>query len=81
MDHTNGQTQRELEIGGSGRGKRIRGLIGYLLLIAAVAGLLVFLFVRFTGSMRLAVVLVAFMMAYMLVMGYLASRRPGDRDI
>ncbi len=81
MEHSNGQHPRELEIGGSGQGKRLRGLIGYLILVLAVASLLVYLFVRFTGSMRLAVVLVAFMMTYMIVMGWLASRRPDDRDI
>ena len=81
MEPTNGQHHRELEIGDSGRSKRIRGLIGYLLLFVAVAGLLVYLFIQFTGSMKLAVVLVAFMLTYMIVMGWLASRRADEREL
>lgn len=71
---------RELEIPDAGRGRWLRGLIWYFILIVTVASLLAYLFVRFTGSMRLAIVLVAFMLTYMGVMGWLASRKPGERN-
>jgi hypothetical protein len=61
-------------------GKRWRGWIGYLLLVAAVAWALIYLFVKFTGSLLLAIVLVAFMMTYMGIMGWLAVRKGNDRD-
>jgi hypothetical protein len=80
MNESNHQPERELEIEGGGRVKRMRGLIAYLLLFVGVGGLLVFLFMRFTGSLYLAIVLVTFMMTYMVVMGWLAARRPEDRD-
>ena len=79
MDHKNGQHIDGLEID-TARGKRWRGLVGYVLLFAGVGALLIYLFIRFTGSMRLAVVLVGFMMTYMITAGWLASRRPDDRE-
>ena len=57
------------------RSKRWRGLAIWVFLVIFVGTLLGTLFMRFTGSMRLAIVLVAFMMAYMGVMGWLASRK------
>ena len=79
MDQKNGQYIEGLEID-TARGKRWRGLVGYVLLFLGVGALLVYLFLRFTGSMRLAVVLVGFMMTYMIIAGWLASRQPDDRD-
>lgn len=72
---------RYLDIAPLGEGRRLRGLIGYVLLVLAVASLLVYLFVRFTGSTRLAIVLVGFMLTYMLVMGWIASRKEDDRNL
>ena len=46
----------------------------YAVLMVVVGGAVVALFHRFTGSLWLAVALVGFMMAYMLVMGWLTSR-------
>jgi hypothetical protein len=82
-DHpgNNGHRRQELEIPAVGQGRWLRGLIWYLILVAGVASLLVYLFVRFTGSLRLAVLLVAFMLGYMGVMGWLASRRADERDV
>jgi hypothetical protein len=71
---TNGRHLGFLEID-TGQSKRWRGLVGWVLLVVLVASLLVALFIQFTGSMRLAIVLVAFMMTYMGVMGWLASRK------
>ncbi|HEV7301006.1 MAG TPA: hypothetical protein VGN72_16685 [Tepidisphaeraceae bacterium] len=55
--------------------KRWRGLAIWVILVVFVGTLLGTLFMRFTGSMRLAILLVAFMMTYMGVMGWLASRK------
>jgi hypothetical protein len=63
-----------IEIGGPGRSQRWIGLLTYALMLAGVCAILVFLFVRFTGSMRLAIGLVLFMVSYMLLMGWWASR-------
>jgi len=63
-----------MEIGGAGRRSRIIGGISYVLLFAAVCAVLVALFVRFTGNMRLAILLVLFMVSYMVLMGWWASR-------
>ena len=71
--HANGDGSY-MEIGGAGRRSRIIGGIAYVLLFAAVCTILVMLFVRFTGSMRLAIVLVLFMVSYMILMGWWASR-------
>jgi|tagenome__1003787_1003787.scaffolds.fasta_scaffold20083162_2 hypothetical protein len=66
-----------IEIGGLSQTRRWVGFLTYALLIAGVCTVLVVLFVRFTGSMRLALVLVVFMVSYMLLMGWWASR--GDQ--
>jgi hypothetical protein len=75
---TNGRHLEFLEID-TGQAKRWKGWLGWGLIVLLVASLLVVLFVRFTGSMRLAVVLVGFMMAYMGVMGWIASSK-ADRE-
>ena len=62
----------ELEID-TARGRRWRGVAAYLLLFAAVAGLLVFAFVQFTASLAIAIFLVAFMLGHMLLMARLAT--------
>jgi len=66
-----------IEIGGPSQAQRWMGFLTYALLVAGVCAVLVVLFVRFTGSMRLALVLVVFMVSYMLLMGWWASR--GDQ--
>ena len=68
-----GNGERFMEIGGPGR-VNIVGLLSYALLFAGACGVLVLLFVRFTGSMRLALALVVFMVSYMALMGWWASR-------
>lgn len=70
----------EIELG---RGKRWWGMIGYVLFVLVVAGAFTAVFVRFTGSIAVAVGVVAFMLVYMVVMGALASRnlrRTRDED-
>ena len=69
----------ELEIT-IGRGRRIFGWIGFLLLVLAISTAIVVLFARFTGSMLLAIVLVLFMLSYMTLMGIWASRNTDRRD-
>jgi hypothetical protein len=56
------------------RKKRWMGQLFFVLFFAAAAVVLVALFARFTGSMRYALALVAFMLTYMLIMGYLAGK-------
>jgi hypothetical protein len=63
-----------------GSGRKWAGLIGYAMFFLAVCGVLVMLFVRFTSSLRLAVGLVAFLVSYMLLMGWWASKNVEDRD-
>jgi hypothetical protein len=57
-----------------GRNKRLAGLIGYVALFAAVATVLVWMFKWFTSSLWLAVGVVLFLVSYMLLMGWWASR-------
>ena len=76
LDHG---TRGYMEIGGPGRSQRWIGLLTYVLLLAGVCAILVLLFVRFTGSMRLAIGLVLFMVSYMLLMGWWAGRGNGGR--
>jgi hypothetical protein len=66
-----------MEIGGVGRSRRLVGFLTYALVFLAVCAVLIALFVRFTGSIRLAIGLVMFMSGYMLLMGWWASRGNG----
>ncbi len=75
----NGLPPRELEID-TGERRRWAGWVTYLFFFLLVATALVALFVRFTGSVRLALILVSFMIAYMLIMGWLAARDPERRE-
>ncbi len=70
---------RELNIDLS-RSQRLRSWIGYVALIVLIAAVFVFLFNRFTGSFWLAIGLVTFMLGYMILMGWLASRKIEHRD-
>jgi hypothetical protein len=71
-------TRQHMEIGGPGRSRRVVGFLTYALLFLGVSAVLVTLFVRFTGNLRLAIGLVIFMVSYMLVMGWWASRGNGS---
>jgi hypothetical protein len=64
----------------TGAKRRIWGWVGFLLLFLAIAGLLVVIFIQFTASVALAVALVLFMIAYMAIMGWLASRKIERRE-
>jgi hypothetical protein len=66
--------QREIEIAGE-RASRWSGWIGWAAMVLAVAGLIAWLLGRFTGSVLLAMGLVAFMLIYMLAMAWFASRK------
>jgi hypothetical protein len=70
---------KEMEID-TGLGKRVFGWIAYIVLVLLVAGVFVALFIHFTGSLRLAVALVGFMLTYMAIMGVWASRNYDRRD-
>ena len=63
----------------TGKGRWV-SLIAYAMIFLLVAGLFVFLFIQFTSSWRLALILVAFLVGYMLLMGYLAGRNVEGRD-
>jgi hypothetical protein len=74
------QPPRYLEITSTDRKRRWFGTAGYALFFAAVATAIYLLFSRFTGSVVLATVLVGFMVTYMAVMGWLASRNAHRRE-
>ena len=63
-----------------GRERKWFGLVAWWLLLLGVAGLLILLFRKFTSNLWLAVILVAFLLSYMLVMGWWASRHLEGRD-
>ena len=63
-----------------GRNRKWAGFIGFVLIFAAVAGVLVWVFARFTSSLPLAVLLVTFLVSYMLLMGWWTSRNIERRD-
>jgi hypothetical protein len=63
-----------------GRGKRWAGVIGFVLLFVAVSIVLVWMFAWFTSSVALAVGVVMFLVGYMLLMGWWASRNLEGRD-
>jgi hypothetical protein len=65
---------KPLQIAGPGRRRALASWASWALLVAAIGGVLVILLLRFTGSPWLAGGLVAFMLAYMAVMGWLAMR-------
>jgi hypothetical protein len=56
------------------RRKRWLGQLYFVVFFALAAAALVALFKRFTGSITYALALVAFMLTYMLIMGYLAGK-------
>lgn len=59
--------------------RRWVGAAAYAMMFAGVAALIVLLMRRFTGSLWWAIGLVTFMVSYMLVMGWLASRNMRGR--
>ena len=74
VDKPDAEPSRQfMEIGGRST-RSIVGVLSYVLLFGAVCGVLVMLFMRFTGSLRLALGLVLLMATYMLAMGWWASR-------
>lgn len=75
----NGDEGRYLEIT-IGQGRRWWGVVGYVLLFVAVAGVLTLMFTWFTASLRLALGLVLFLVSYMLLMGWFASRNVEGND-
>ena len=81
MKRDNGD-ESAMEIAAHDREKRWVGVITYAVFFAIVAGVIVVLMRRFTGSLWLAIALVTFMVAYMLLMGWLTSRHlsGSDRD-
>jgi len=71
---------RYLEIGPSGKRKRTRGLVAFILFFAGVGWGLAYLLMQFTRNWILAVVLVGFMVGYMSIMGWLAMRKQNDNE-
>ena len=72
--------QHGMEIADPQQEKRWIGIVTYMVFFALVAGVIVVLMRRFTGSLWLAIALVTFMVSYMLVMGWLASRNLSGSD-
>ena len=64
----------------TGRRKRWLGFAAYVAFFLGVAVLLVVVFVKFTSSLGMAMFLVAFMVAYMGIMGWMASRNAEKKE-
>jgi hypothetical protein len=62
------------------RKRRWVGLATYALVYLGVGAILVFLLTRLATSWALAIGLVAFMIGYMTLMGYLAGRKPDRKE-
>jgi Flp pilus assembly protein TadB len=73
------QPSAELHIDTSA-GRRWIGWAGYILLYLLVGALLVLVFVKLSAPLMLAVGVVVFMIGYMSLMGYLASRNINRRE-
>lgn len=71
--------QEYLEIN-TGRWRRVKGWFVYILLVLIIAALLVFIFTQVSGSWRIAVGVVIFMLAYMLVMARVTNKAMADHD-
>lgn len=70
----------DYEIGPSARMRKLRGLIGYVLVFACVGGLFAYLFYQFTLSWKIAVGCVTMLIGYMVISGYLAERNANGPD-
>ncbi len=79
MPQLDDKRPRELEID-TARGRRWRGLAGYVLGIIAVIAVFSLLFARLTGSLRVAVAVIAFMLLYMLFMAKITGKHLRDED-
>jgi 1,4-dihydroxy-2-naphthoate octaprenyltransferase len=66
--------QSDLERIEIGAKRRWGGILSYAIAVLTVASILTWLLGQFTNSWWLALGLVGFMLGYMLLMGYLASR-------
>jgi hypothetical protein len=76
MSESHDDKDRYFEID-TGARRRWAGLAGYVVIFATVAVATVLVFLRFTGSLLLAIGLVAFMIAYMVGMAVIASKHRG----
>lgn len=61
--------------------KRLLGFIAFAIFFLAVGATLVLIFIFFTSSWTLAIMLVGFMMLYMILMGWVAARKAHDKEI
>ncbi|HMO25640.1 MAG TPA: hypothetical protein PKB10_05175 [Tepidisphaeraceae bacterium] len=78
---TNGQHRppmRQIEIA-LDRKRRLAGLIWWTILFLLVASAFAWLFMRFTNSLRVALVVTAFIVGYMLLMGWIVSGKLDHR--
>jgi uncharacterized membrane protein YhhN len=64
----------------TGKGRRVAGWLSYVLLFMGVGAILVYVFMQFTGSVKLAVGVVTFMIGYMVIMGWVATRNSETRN-
>ena len=65
----------DMEIIDSGRSRQWVRTLAYVILFALVGSLFVLAFYRFTNSLRVAIVVVAGMIGYMVLMGKMAEGR------
>lgn len=69
-----------MEIGGSTAVRRALRAGGRLLALGVVAGAFVAAFFKFTGSLRIAAIVVVLMLAYMIAIGRIVEGRAGRID-
>lgn len=69
-----------IDIGGEAVGRRVARAAARLLAVAALAGVFVATFYRFTSSWRVATIVVALMAAWMLVVGRVVEGRADRID-
>ena len=68
----------DFEIGPSGRMRRVRGLLGYVLLFGLFGAVFAYLFFMLTLSWKVALGSVTILIGYMVLMGWWAERSSVD---
>ena len=79
-DQPDRSTGKYLEIEPVNQRRHLKGWIGFLLLFLVAGAALVALFIYFTNSWTLAILLVGFMVMDMALMGWLASARAERKE-
>jgi Flp pilus assembly protein TadB len=75
-----GEAPTGMDIAGSGTTRSTRRTIAFVLVVLVVAAIFTVLFMQFTSNLRVALVIVAAMLAYMIVMARMAEGRFDPRN-